>query len=252
VRRAAARSQCANNLKQFGLGLHNYADTSTTGQALVGQSRRLPAGTIPNAALPPEQRLSWFVDVLPFVEQTNLYRQFNREKGWADPANEPAARTPLKIMHCPDWGRETTPNPPYLTAYLGVAGLSADAASLPANDRRAGVFGTDRRTSLDAIGDGMSNTLMILESAQDNGPWAQGGPATVRGLVPEEQPYLGTGRPFGGTHFSENSVFGRGKSVGCNAGFADGSLRFLSEGIAPSVLEALATTAGGEEVGAEW
>jgi prepilin-type processing-associated H-X9-DG protein len=98
----------------------------------------------------------------------------------------------------------------------------------------------------------MSNTLLILESARDNGPWARGGPATLRGLDSADRPYLGTGRPFGGTHFAENILFKRGRSIGCNAAMADGSVRFLKEAIAPQVLEALATMAGGEEVGDDW
>lgn len=252
MRRAAARSQCANNLKQLAIGLHNYADTYTPDQTPAGQPRGFPAGTVPSSSLSPEQRLSWYVEVLPFIEQVNLHQRFDREKGWIDPANESAARTPLKPLYCPDWGREAAPTPPYLTAYLGVAGLGADAATLPAHDRRAGVFGYDRRISPKEISDGTSNTLMILESARDNGPWAQGGSATVRGLVPGEQPYLGVGRPFGGTHFGENSVFGKGKSLGCNAALADSSVRFLAESISSNVLEAAVTTAGGEEIGADW
>ena len=74
----------------------------------------------------------------------------------------------------------------------------------------------------------------------------------MRGLVPGEQPYLGVGRPFGGTHFGENSVFGKGKSFGCNAALADGSVRFLTESMSPNVLEAVVTTGGGEEIGADW
>jgi prepilin-type processing-associated H-X9-DG protein len=127
-----------------------------------------------------------------------------------------------------------------------------DAAILPGADRRAGVFGYDRRTMLKEIKDGLENTLLILESARDNGPWAQGGPATVRGLDPADQPYLGTGQPFGGTHFAENSLFGRGKSIGCNVAMADGSVRFLHETTPPHILEALVTIAGGEEIGDDW
>ncbi len=232
--------------------MHLYADTHTPGPNAEGRPRGLPAGTVTNPSLPPERRLSWFVELLPFVEQQQLYKSFDRGKGWEDPANEPAGRTPMKILCCPDWERETKPDAPYRTAYLGVAGRGADAATLPAGDRRAGVFGYDRRTSLAAIEDGASHTLLVLESARDNGAWARGGPGTVRGLASAEQPYLGAGRPFGGTHFAENSMFGPGKSIGCNAALADGSVRFLTESISPRVLEALATTAGGEEVGEDW
>jgi prepilin-type processing-associated H-X9-DG protein len=254
VRRAAARSQCANNLKQIALACHNCADTYTYPQegGREGQKGMLPAGTVFNSALPPEHRLSWFVDLLPFVEQNNLYRGFNRNEGWDAPANRSAAATPLKVFWCPDWGREAAPDPSYLSAYVGVAGLGADAASLPTGDRNAGVFGHDRRTALAVIADGTSNTLLVLESARDNGPWSRGGFSTVRGLVPEEQPYLGVGRPFGGTHFAENTVFGRGESLGCNVAMADGSVHFLVETTAPHVLEALATVAGGELLPPDW
>jgi hypothetical protein len=242
--------QCANNLKQIALGLLNYADTYVPGQ--TPPEHELPAGTIFLAELPPEQRLSWCVELLPFIEQDGVYRGFDRKLGWDAPANIPAAQTPLKILSCPDWVREAEPNTPSLTSYLGVAGLGADAATLPLGDRKAGVFGYDRRTPLSAIKDGTSNTLLILESARDNGPWARGGPSTVRGLDPNEAPYLGAGRPFGGTHYAENTIFGHGKSIACQAALADGSVRFLSQSVAPDILEALATIAGGETVGNDW
>jgi Protein of unknown function (DUF1559) len=202
VRRAAARSQCANNLKQIALGLHNYADTQAPGKSSQERERSLPAGTVFNADLSPQQRLSWCVELLPFVEQDNLYRGFDRKAGWDAPANSMASRTSLKILLCPDWGREAESNPPFLTAYLGVAGLGADAATLPVGNRNAGVFGYERRTSLTAIKDGTSNTLLILESARDNGPWAQGGRATVRGLDPLEP----ENRPEFGPRILEPSV----------------------------------------------
>jgi prepilin-type processing-associated H-X9-DG protein len=248
VRRAAARSQCANNLKQIALGLHNYADTN-----FIDYRATLPAGTVPNAALAPDRRLSWAVALLPYVGQENLYKQVRLGEAWDAPANLPATQTALRIMHCPDWGREAEPSPAYLTAYLGVTGVGPDGATLPPHDRRAGAFGYDRRLALpEDFADGTSNTLLVLESARDNGPWARGGPATLRGLGPAERPYLGAGRPFGGTHFAENSVFGRGKPLGCNAAMADGSVRFLLESVSPETLEALATVAGGDQPGSDW
>jgi hypothetical protein len=244
--------QCANNLHEIACGLNNYADTHPAGESPGGARPQYPAGTIANAAFPPERRLSWFVEVLPYIEQDNLYQRIDRRAAWDDPANAAAVQTPLRVMQCPDWGREAAPSPPYLTAYLGVAGVGPGAADLAAGDPKAGVFGHDRRTPLAAIADGTSNTMLILESARDNGPWAQGGPATVRGLDPAERPCLGSGRPFGGTHFAENTLWGRGKSIGCNAALADGSVRFLTEKTAPEALEALATVAGGEEIKDGW
>jgi hypothetical protein len=252
VRRAAARSQCANNLKEIAVGLQNYADTCPTCRSSGENGHRFPAGTVLNPALPPERRLSWLVALLPFIEHSAVHDRIDLRAAWDAPTNTAAVRTMLRTFHCPDWGRESEPNEACLTPYIGVAGVGADAATLPARDRRAGVFGYDRGTAVADVTDGTSCTLLILESARDNGPWAHGGPATVRGLDPGEAPYLGRGRPFGGTHFAENTLFRRGGSVGCNAALADGSVHFFNEEVAPQVLEALATVAGDDDPGDGW
>src|SRR5215467_14275276 len=71
VREAAARMACQNNLKQLGLGLHNYENA----QGAFPPSYVLtvtPPATV--------QAYSWGVLILPYVEQDNLYRgyQFNQ------------------------------------------------------------------------------------------------------------------------------------------------------------------------------
>jgi prepilin-type N-terminal cleavage/methylation domain-containing protein len=68
VRQAAARMQSANNLKQMGTGLHNLAG------ALDGQ---LP----PSYGLFGSTRGSMFCFLLPYIEQDNLYRQYNPGPG---------------------------------------------------------------------------------------------------------------------------------------------------------------------------
>ena len=251
MRRAAARSQCANNLEQIALGLNDYAAAHPLYREGAGTEPAFPAGTVANPGLSPERRLSWLVEVLPFVEQKALFERIDRKAAWDAEANAPATRQPMTRFHCPDWGREYDPAATDLTAYVGPAGLGPDAPLLPAGDPRAGIFGYDRRTALADITDGAANTLLILETARDNGPWAQGGPGTVRGLDTADQPYLGRGRPFGGTHFSENTLFSRGGAIGCHVALADGSVRFVNNSMSPSVLEALLTVRGGEAVG-DW
>jgi hypothetical protein len=192
------------------------------------------------------------VALLPYLEEQKLGGSIDRTAGWNAPTHTSALQTPLRVFQCSDWMREASPESGALTAYLGMAGVGTDAPLLARGNARTGIFGYDRRTTVASVKDGLENTLLILESARDNGPWARGGPSTVRGLDPSEQPYLGSGRPFGGTHFAENSLFGRGKSIGCNAAMADGSVRFVEETIASEVLEALATTSGGERTGDGW
>src|SRR5437763_2138506 len=65
VREAAARSQCLNNLKQQALGCHNYHDVY----------KRLPSGTDRLAGGYKYYGWSWQAQILPYVEQDNLFKQ---------------------------------------------------------------------------------------------------------------------------------------------------------------------------------
>jgi hypothetical protein len=124
-----------------------------------------------------------------------------------------------------------------LTHYVGIAGLGEDAAQLLKEDRRAGLFGYDRRTKLEDIKDGTSHTMILAETALDNGCWAAGGPPTVRGLDTTRQPYLGAAKQFGGAHPSLTVTT-----------FADCSVHVLSDSMSHEVLQALVTMGGGESV----
>src|SRR5881227_2824254 len=61
VREAANRAKCANNLKQIGLGIHNFHDTY---------------GELPCGRLDYDGGLTWYVQILPFVEEDNFYQQW--------------------------------------------------------------------------------------------------------------------------------------------------------------------------------
>ena len=66
AREAARRSQCKNNLKQFGLAFHNYHDVA----------RRFPFGYY---AVPagPINAASWGLMLLPHLDQGPLYKKYN-------------------------------------------------------------------------------------------------------------------------------------------------------------------------------
>jgi prepilin-type processing-associated H-X9-DG protein len=239
---AAARQQCVNNLRLLTLALHNYAGS---------YDGWLPAGTMPNKALPPERRLSWLVAIMPFIDQIGLV--IDRTRGWDDETNRvPAGRyldtderwveEPLgqvRAMSCPANTTTAGPGAPGLTHYVGVAGLGVDAPTRPLDYPGNGIFGHDRRTNLGRIADGAAHTLMLIETTWDNGPWTAGGFPTVRGLDPAAGPYLGPGGQFASNHGVTNVAF------------ADGSVRGLGESVSREVLEAWTTVAGGERVGEE-
>jgi len=229
-REDARKRQCANNLRQLGLGFSNYHEIFGT----------FPPGTLPNPSLPPDRRLSWVVAAWSFVGDGQIHLNIDRTRGWDDPANRrptgystvdgPSSTSEVHFPACPDVPRAATNGHSRLLSYVGIAGLGQDAPVLPKGHPRAGVFGYDRVTRLSDIVDGASNTMMVAETAQGNGPWTAGGPTSVRGLDPSRQPYLGKGRRFGGTH--------RG---GANVLFADGAVRFVRERVSPEVFENLST-----------
>jgi prepilin-type processing-associated H-X9-DG protein len=238
VRGDQARTECKINLGMLGIGLHNYHDTYA----------HFPAGTLPNPDVPPERRLSWYVGAWAYVGDGQMGPllidksvpwdyEINLVPGWRQ-GGQPVPLGEFRPWLCPSNSRKSDPGMPALAHYVGLAGVGGDAALLTVEDKRAGVFGYDRKTRLDDIKDGTGTTLLVIETMRDNGPWTAGGRPTVRGLDPAQPPYFGRDGQFSSGH--------RGVT---NAVFVDGSVRSLKAEIAPDVFEALATIAGDEQVG---
>jgi prepilin-type processing-associated H-X9-DG protein len=225
VRDAAERMHCRNNLRQLGLSVHDYADTY----------RNFPRAAIPNPNLLPEERLSWVVDIVPFVESNNIYSKMAKKKGWQAEENRFAALLSLSYLHCKSYPEGPPVSTLAPTHYVGIAGIGPDAASLARTDPRAGFFGYERRLTLQDIRGRTSTLLVAAETSRAEGSWIAAGPATVRGLDPDGLPYLGG--QFGGLH-----------RKGTNALFADGSVRFIPPDVSPQVIEALAVLRGSEDL----
>ncbi len=102
----------------------------------------------------------------------------------------------LRPYQCPARRHEVVPGSPSLTDYVGVAGVGARAAELPKGASQVGIFGYDRQTRLSDVKDGLSRTIMVIETEVDNGPWPAGGFATTRGLDSTRPSYLGRDGQF--------------------------------------------------------
>jgi prepilin-type N-terminal cleavage/methylation domain-containing protein/prepilin-type processing-associated H-X9-DG protein len=85
VREAAARMQCSNNLKQLALACHNYHDVS---------------GCLPPARVARDAYATWPVLVMPFIEQDNLFKQWDVHQGFSS-QNATARTTTVKTFFCP-------------------------------------------------------------------------------------------------------------------------------------------------------
>lgn len=230
AREAARRTQSKNNLKQIGLAMHNFHDTF----------RAFPSGTIPSKKLKPEERQSWAVSLLPFLDQAPLYNQMKvdlRESAeWDDERFEEANQTPIPAFMNPSNPKGFEDGEPATLDYAGWAGVGKDAPTEKCKANKKGIFGYDRKTSMADITDGTSNTVMVSDIVADSrGPWAQGGPTNIRALT--SKPYVKGEDGIGSPH-----------TGGFHVLMADGSVRFVSENIDPDVLESLATRAGNEVI----
>jgi prepilin-type processing-associated H-X9-DG protein len=247
------RVSCQNHLRD--LGLLGVRHASAPGQPLPPRPLdELPAGTFRNPALPPDQRMSWFVYTLNFLNDgppspdpqakhrqpaglAGLLTNFDPTGPWDSPGNRPLANYRLTTAICPAQVRDYPPGVPVPTNYIasGGLGLETPAKSLADAGKLAGAYRYDEPTPDAAFKDGRQQTTQIVETNTDVGPWLRGGPSTLRGLDPAATPYLGPGRPFGGCH-----------PGGAYVSMADGSVRFLKDSIDPPIFRALLTLAGGE------
>jgi hypothetical protein len=252
ARLRAQRVNCQNNLKIIGLGMLSFH----------GVNGYFPSGTVPNPALPPEKRLSWLTENLPFMIG-GIEARFDRSQSWDADVNCPVRWAgknismtgglkeeemgAVKALICPSNSDRSEPSLPRSTNYIGLAGLGEQAPELPLSDPGAGFFGYDRQLSTKDILDGTSNTIAVAEVV-DGGPWTAGGWATVRGIVSSNQPYLGEGGQFTSSHRGGGLLLWN-RSVVTNVLFADASVRGFTPSISPQVFEALVTIVGGEEIG---
>jgi prepilin-type processing-associated H-X9-DG protein len=181
VREAAARMKCSNNLKQLGLALHNYHDANNT---LPPGGQTAPSGGYGH---------SWYTFILPYIEQGNIYNQFD-SKGVYSPytglvyygTNEYngklLAGKKLSILFCPssslpDLALTTgTPGGVQSPTYTGISGaidhrlaINRDGETYEHYGKgivsRGGVLVSHETRKLTDVSDGTSSTMMVGEQS---------------------------------------------------------------------------------------
>jgi hypothetical protein len=230
-----------NHLRMIGAGLTRYHDMND----------RFPAATFSPLAEPPEKRLSWLAELLPYLggdppeDQPNradpmrarfeqLYTNLVPAKSWDDPANANMANLTIRGYLSPGHPTYDPKHKPAPTHFVGIAGLGPEAMNLPRDNAKAGLFGNDRGVTLSQIHTGASYTFAALQTTKDNGPWIAGAYPTVRGVEEGAERYIGTGEAFGG-------VF-----VGVGQGlFVDGSARTMKADMRGEVFRAHAVIGAG-------
>ena len=180
AREAARRSQCTNNLKQLGLGLHNYHDVNGT---LVYRSGGTNStyGNLPWGWAANWQQRSGFVSLLPYIEQKAMYDQIRA----GDPTGATNGGQPVAPEGgWPHWGWSVWNNSPDVllcpsndgipdkngrhTAYAFCVGDQVENANDSTDVR--GLFCRNTTYRFSDIIDGTSNTIAMSEQiVQDRG-----------------------------------------------------------------------------------
>jgi prepilin-type N-terminal cleavage/methylation domain-containing protein len=251
AREASRRSSCQNNMKQISIACHNYHDTH----------QKLP----PSSTDPSLGGSSGFAAILPFLEQSNVYRLYDFSKGNGDPVNLQAVSQQIKTFKCPScvFARDV-PNPacdansraPGTYAFC----IGSNDPWLPSNGAIANA--TSPQTSFATILDGTSNTFMLGESHWNfkDYKWTSG-PCSGQirgGFSYWSSPYplataFSTLGPFNPQSMNGDSKrlsnFRSNHPTGVNMTCADGSTSFVSDTIDHAILDAMATQDGDEVLG---
>jgi prepilin-type N-terminal cleavage/methylation domain-containing protein/prepilin-type processing-associated H-X9-DG protein len=282
VRAAAARMSCSNNLKQIGLGLHNYNDTVN----------KLPVGMHDDDG----DSWSWRVHLLPYIEQDNIYTALRNNGMWVPPnggggpnggnvdgipasqANNTwgnnAGQVVIKTYVCPSCPLPERSGNNYAKGnYCGNSGSRVgwtsggwNSCANPNGGQQNGVLlyanNNDNTwtVNFNSISDGLSNTVAVGEATQ----------TAILLANPNDCSYPGwVGRNSGGcngwrcqpalklmdatfrlnrqdTSDETTAAFGSKHSGGANFLMCDGAVRFMSDGIDVTVYTNIASRNGGE------
>jgi prepilin-type N-terminal cleavage/methylation domain-containing protein/prepilin-type processing-associated H-X9-DG protein len=264
ARESAARTKCANNLKQMGLALVGYHDVKK-----VFPRGGYVTSTVPQPATATEPaietKLSWSASVLPWLEQDAVYRGIRADLPYTDPANLAAGQTVLAVFLCPSSPRDSLYRPstdlpagaPQYArtdygALNGERGLRSPTAT---NSPERGVLIMAANLSLADVTDGASQTILVGEAPEGvhslwisvHNVYDQSAPVSAR--HDQNSPYPSCQLPGVFCDFGQEiSSYHTG---GAQTLFADGSVHFLRTAMDNAVLAALCSRAGGEPVGGD-
>ena len=259
VREAAQRTQCSNNLKQIGLAIHDYHNV--------------------NNHLPPSRlsdlHATWAVLILPYLEQENLYRQWNLPNTYYS-QSDAARLTPVPSYFCPtrrsaksdppaSIAGDTNDDPgpgPHVPGALGDYAACTGTDNCDGADCTGAVNGAFKASynqylrflgyvNFDMIRDGLSNTIFVGEKHVQQGNFGRGpldcslynGDYWVCSTRSAGPNYL-----LAASRFVDTKSFGSYHPLICQFLLGDGSVRPIRLTVDPNIMALLANIADGQAV----
>ncbi|QDU63303.1 hypothetical protein Pan216_41810 [Planctomycetes bacterium Pan216] len=265
ARESARRSMCSNNLKQVALGLLNYHDAHNVFPYGARLGDPLNGDTL--------VRDTWMHRILPFIDQTNLfddYEAWNGDNCWLAP--DAIRSRAIPMLMCPSdpagpafGGASTTPG--FQGNYVLLNG-NGFVERYDAN----GLFWVSSDTKLGDVADGTSKTLLASEviirgSQPMSGAWGAGGgywggaSGGGYGFTTAEPPnpllpdvlYGCKSTDFPGSpcfvrgSYGDPEIYARSYHPGgVNTALSDGTVQFFGNSTSRDVFRAMGTRAQGE------
>ena len=183
------------------------------------------------SGIAPAERFSWIARIESQVGAHHGLVDWSQS--WQDPVNERFVRRRLPAFQNPAIEQAVGEDGYPASHFAGITGVGPDAAFIPKDHPRAGIFGKDRKTRIEDIRDGLAQTMLVAGVRNGLGSWARAGAATTRSFSTE--PYING--PDG---------FGTGQLDGMFVLMADGSIKFLSRDVDPAVVRHMAAMADGD------
>jgi prepilin-type N-terminal cleavage/methylation domain-containing protein/prepilin-type processing-associated H-X9-DG protein len=256
ARETARRGQCQRNLLQLGIALGNYASTH----------RVFPPGVVdvkgPISNRPKGYHVGWCVQILPFIEQNNIYRRIDFRRGVYNRVNSTAVSARLEVFLCP-----SSPS----GAGMNYAGCHHDVEA-PIDANNHGVLFLNSHVGHDDIVDGPAYTILLGETPGAVFGWASGTRDTLRNTgIPINAPEpiialsslpaaISAEKREELEELSDSGLvtppgyvggFSSSHDLGANFLFCDGSARFLRPSIEPRVYRCLGHRSDGQIIDGE-
>ena len=275
ARESARKTQCANNLKQIGLGIHAY----------MLNNQAFPPGYV-SKVLPDHDDggpgWAWGSMIMPYIEEGPLHEQLDFTASIRSAASAAVRLTSVPLFICPSDGMfESIIDIPSKSSTIIICKMAAgnyvaSAGTVRPTCKRCrdnfdGVFGRNRAIRPKELQDGLSKTLAIGERASH---WSR---PVIWGVVPNskvldnQQPGLFAAGPAFvlGTTFHEGfnietstemdhgtmgtfaESFGSQHPGGAFFMFCDASVRFVWDDADPAIMNAMSTRDGKPHSGVE-
>jgi len=277
ARESARKSQCANNLKQIGLGMHSY----------LGAYKAFPPGYTSTVLADHDDGgpgWSWGARIMPYLEEDAAYAEINftSTKQIRSPEYENVRLTSVPIFICPsDELFEPIIDIPSKSSTLIICKMAAGNYVASAGTIRPtcklcrdvfdGVFGRNRAIEPEELQDGLTKTIAVGERASH---WSR---ATIWGVLPNSKvrdnqntklfaagPAFVLGTTFNkgfnietnddmdhGTEDTFAESFGSRHPGGAFFLFCDAGVRFIFDDADPAIMNALSTRDGNPHSGTE-